>query len=237
MNENMEFILTALTIVGSIIGFISKFKPSQIAKIPTKLKFYIFWFGCSFWSTVFIYIIILSIGRYTNFSESYMNRSFVVELLTIFVFVITIMLKQYHLNRHAMDVAYDLQRVRQENLKSRSMIYDLNKDITAKQNENRNFYRDLEKLEKIRFKKYLKRTTYYFWLVRIKMILIPTFFWIFIIPLANIDSWLLVIAFFILNVFISMVSFYEDVKLILEFKVTMTNKMNEKHIEKYKTKN
>lgn len=237
MNENMEFILTALTIIGSIIGFISKFRPSQIAKIPTKLKFYIFWFSCSFWSTAFIYIIILSIGRSTNFSQLYMNLSFVVELIMITVFVIIILLKQYHLNRHAMDIAYDLQRVKQENLKSRSMIYDLNKDITAKQNENRNFCRDLERLEKIQFKKYLKRTTDYFWLVRIKLILIPTFFWIFIIPLANIDSWLLVIAFFILNVFISMVSFYEDVKLILEFKVTMTNKMNEKHIEKYKTKN
>src|SRR5699024_12784647 len=118
-----------------------------------------------------------------------------------------------------MDVAYDLKRVRKENLKSRSMIYDLNKDITAKQNENRNFYRDLEKLEKIRFKKYLKRTTYYFWLVRIKMILIPTFFWIFIIPLANIDSCLLLIYFFILKLFIIMVNFYEYLILILEFNV------------------
>lgn len=244
MNEIMEFILTALTIVasiigiiGSIIGFINKYPQSQIAKIPIKLKFYIFCFAGSFLSTAFIYLITLSIGWFFKFHEIYMFIFFVGELVALIVFVIIILLKQYHLNRHAMDIAYDLQRVRQENLKSGNMIYDLNKVITTKKNENRSFCRDLERLEKIQLKKYPKRTRDYISLVVIKMLLIPTFFWIFIIPLANIDSWLSVIVFFILNVLISMVSFYEDVNLILEFKVTMTNKMYKKHIEKYKSKN
>jgi|SRR5699024_1188641 len=244
MNEIMESILTALTIVasiigiiGSIIGFINKFPQRQIAKIPIKLKFYTFWFAGSFLSTAFIYLITLSIGWFFKFHEIYMFIFFVGELVALIVFVIIILLKQYHLNRHAMDIAYDLQRVRQENLKSGNMIYDLNKVITTKKNENRSFCRDLERLEEIQFKKHSKRTIYYISLVVIKMLLIPTFFWIFIIPLANIDSWLSVIVLFILNVFISMVSFYEDVNLILEFKVTMTNKMYKKHIEKYKSKN